>query len=67
MIKVSEITALAAQVEALSQKIYNLSIQKLARVMACDTCGREHILTNCSIVKATHRPIEQLDFVGSAL
>lgn len=42
MIEVSEVSALAAEVEVLSRKIDNVSSQKSAIVMACDTCGRGH-------------------------
>lgn len=67
MIEVSEITALATQVEALSRKIDSLSTQKSATVMACDTCGEGHASLDCPIVRAMHGPIEQVDFICSAL
>lgn len=42
MIEVSEVSVLAAEVEVLSRKIDNVSSQKSAIVMTCDTCGRGH-------------------------
>lgn len=65
--KVSEVIAVPAQIEALIKKIDNLSLLKTAAVMACDTCGGGHTSTDCSIVGAAHGPTVQVNFVGSAL
>ena len=54
--EVSEVTALATQVETLNKKIDNLSVQKTAAVMAYDTCGGGHTALDCPIVGDPSRP-----------
>lgn len=63
MIKVNEVTTLAAQVMALSKKFDSLFTQKSAMVMACHTCGGGHDPLDVSIVGMAHGPVAQVDFV----
>lgn len=64
---VSEVTTLAARIETLSRKTDGLSLPKPAAVMECDTCGGGHTSTDCMIVGVSHGPIEQVNFIDSAL
>lgn len=64
-LEVSEVIALATEVEALSKKIDSLSHPKSMIVMACERCGEKHMAIDCPIVGAMHGPTELVDFVGS--
>ena len=46
----SEATSLAVMVESFSKKIDRLSVLKLVALMACETCGGGHTVSECSIV-----------------
>lgn len=67
ILEVSKVIMLANQVEALSQKIDNLSTQKPAKIMTCDMCWGGHTSTNSPTVRMAHRPTEQVDLIGSKL
>ena len=67
VLEVSKVTALVAQVEALSKKIDSLSLLKLVTIMAYETCEKGHTIIDCLIVGVGPGPNKQLDFVGSAL
>lgn len=65
ILEINEVWALAAHVKALRKKIDGLSFLKPANVMACDTCGVGDTSIDCLIVRTTHEPTEQIDFIGS--
>lgn len=67
ILKANEVTVFDAQVRPLSQKVDNLSTQKLATLISCDTCEGGHASNNCPIIGTAHKSTEQVDFIGSVL
>ena len=65
--EVDTATSLASQAEALSKKINNFSITRMASVMHYEGSRGGHSQNDCPIVVRPSRLVKQLDFVGNAM
>ena len=65
--QVSGTTALAAKVDALTQRLDQFilgSSSNSKAVMSCETCGAGHATTQCPILVASLVPVESVDYVN---
>ena len=65
--EVNDTTALAAKVDALTQRLDQFilgSSSNSKAVMSCETCGAGHATTQCPILVASPAPIESVDYVS---